>query len=192
MSVTRGQAVVDDIEVVPMRRRHVRAVSRIESEVYPRPWSPSLFMGELALERDRVYFVARRNTSVVGYAGAMLTGFEGHITTLVVHPDHRRQGIGSRLLLEVVTEVRQRGAPSLTLEVRVSNRAAQGLYRRFGFCPAGVRRGYYVDTKEDALIMWATDVDEADYGQRLVRIRAELGGHLPPAPANGPASGVQR
>lgn len=162
------------VDVVPMRRRHVRSVARIEAEVYPRPWSASLFMGELAMPGDRSYFVARCRGAVVGYVGVMLTGFEGHITTLVVHPDLRGRRIGTRLLLEAVGEARRRGAPNLTLEVRVSNQRAQQLYRRFGFGPAGVRRSYYADTKEDALVMWVHDIGEAEYAMRLSDIRSEL------------------
>ena len=121
------------VEIVEMRRRHLRAVQRIEARVYPRPWSLALFQSELALRSTRAYFVAREGRSVVGYAGVMMALDEAHVTTIAVDPDHHRRGIGTRLLLALVREGIARGATGCTLEVRLTNRAAQDLYRRFGF-----------------------------------------------------------
>ena len=94
------------VHVVPMRRRHLRSVLHIEAEVYPRPWSMSLFMSELGMRATRAYFVARVGRNVVGYCGLMLTGDDGHITTIAVDPVWHRQQIGTRLLLALVHEVR--------------------------------------------------------------------------------------
>ena len=164
------------VQLVPMRRRHLRTVLRIESQVYPRPWSLSLFVSELALRSTRVYYVARVDATVVGYCGVMLAGEDAHVTTLAVDPQWQRQGIATRLLLNAVRVATGRGARHLTLEVRVSNMPAQALYRRFGFHPAGVRKGYYVETNEDALVMWAEDVDSDDYAARLAGLAAEVPG----------------
>ena len=82
-----------------MRRRHVRSVLRIEQQVYPRPWSMSLFLSELALRSTRAYFVARVGREVVGYAGLMMTCDDAHITTIAVDPRWHRRHIGTRLLL---------------------------------------------------------------------------------------------
>jgi [ribosomal protein S18]-alanine N-acetyltransferase len=164
------------VTVTPMRRRHLRAVLRIEQQVYPRPWSAGLFMGELALRSSRLYLVARVGPTVVGYAGMMLVVDDGHITTIAVDPAWQRLGIGTRLLLCLVRQGVARGVKNLTLEVRMSNLGAQQLYRRFGFAPAGVRRGYYVENAEDALVMWAHDVDLAPTAQRLDGIEAALPG----------------
>ena len=169
----RAQLVV---HVVPMRRRHLRAVMRIEAETHPRPWSLSLFMSEIALRSSRAYYVARVDGAVVGYVGLMVSADEGHITTIAVDPDWHRRKIGSRLLLAAAREAIRRGAEALTLEVRMSNRGAQEMYRLFGFRPAGVRKNYYVETNEDALIMWAEDVQEADYRRRLEGIEAAIPG----------------
>lgn len=167
-----------ELEVVvgPMRRRHLRSVLRIEQQVYPRPWSMGLFMSELSYGPSRVYLVARVGATVVGYGGLMLVTDDGHITTLAVDPRWHRQGIGTRLLLTLARAAIERGAKNLTLEVRVSNEPAQGLYRAFGFAPAGVRKGYYVETNEDALIMWANDVNTADYARRLQALAAGIPG----------------
>src|SRR3989440_2738759 len=87
------------VHVVPMRRRHVRAVLRIEQQVYPRPWTHSLFVSELALRSTRAYFVARAGRDVVGYAGLMMTMTDGHVTTIAVDPGWHRQKVGTRLLI---------------------------------------------------------------------------------------------
>lgn len=162
--------------MVPMRRRHLRAVLRIEAQVYPRPWSLGLFVSELALKGTRAYFVARVQGTVVGYAGLMLVGEDAHVTTIAVDPAWHRHKIGTRLLLTLATEARRRGSRHLTLEVRVSNAPAQGMYRQFGFKPAGVRKGYYVETNEDALVMWAEDIDQPAYAERLATIDAAVPG----------------
>ncbi len=174
----RREERLDDLVVhlVPMRRRHLRSVLRIESQVYPRPWSLSLFVSELALRSSRAYYVARVGGEVVGYAGLMVSCDDGHVTTLAVDPAWHRRSIGTRLLLTVAGEAIRRGATSLTLEVRVSNQAAQALYRRFGFRPAGIRKNYYVETNEDALVMWAHDVDSPEYLRRLTEIEAAVPG----------------
>ncbi|HVM02904.1 MAG TPA: ribosomal protein S18-alanine N-acetyltransferase [Acidimicrobiales bacterium] len=163
-----------DVVLAPMRRRHLRGVLRIEAQVYPRPWSLRLFMSELALRGTRVYTVALIGGVVAGYSGLMLSGEDGHVTTLAVDPRWQRHGIGSRLLLRMARTAAGHGARHLTLEVRVTNAAAQSLYRRFGFAPAGVRKNYYVETNEDALVMWADDIDGLDYRRRLSGIEARL------------------
>jgi len=162
--------------VVPMRRRHLRSVLRIEGLVYPRPWSHSLFLSELALRGSRAYFVARVGRDVVGYAGLMLSGEDAHVTTIAVDPARHRQKIGTRLLLVLTREALARGARHMTLEVRLSNRAAQDLYRRFGFGPVGVRKNYYQETNEDALVMWVHEIDTADYAALLAALERGLPG----------------
>ena len=159
-----------EVHLVAMRRRHLRSVLRIESQVYPRPWSLSLFLSELALRTSRHYVVARLDTVVVGYAGLMFTGDDAHVTTIAVDPALHRAGVGTRLLAALARETRARGARNLTLEVRVSNVGAQELYKKFGFKPAGIRKNYYVETNEDALVMWAENVDTPGYGRLLTKL----------------------
>jgi ribosomal-protein-alanine N-acetyltransferase len=162
------------VRVGPMRRRHLRGVLRIEEMANPRPWSLSLFLSELRYPESRAYLIARVGTDIVGYAGLMLVAGDGHVTNVGVDPERRRQGIATRLMLELVRRGLEEGAEALTLEVRVSNVAAQELYRRFGFVPAGVRKNYYPDANEDALIMWATDIDTPDYRARLQAVEQAL------------------
>lgn len=165
-----------DLEVVisPMRRRHLRGVLRIEQQVYPRPWSLGLFMSELGYQGSRVYVTARIGGAVVGYGGLMLVADDGHITTLAVDPRWHRQRIGTRLMHALAQAAIARDAKNLTLEVRLGNDAAQALYRAFGFAPAGVRKGYYQETNEDALIMWSNDVHTPEYRRRLDALQSTL------------------
>jgi ribosomal-protein-alanine N-acetyltransferase len=165
-----------EVHIVPMRRRHLRSVLRVEAQVYPRPWSISLFMSELALRTSRAYFVARVDGVVVGYSGLMLAGEDAHVTTIAVDPSWHRHKIGTRLLANLAREAIAKGARHLTLEVRVGNTAAQALYHRFGFHPAGIRKNYYVETNEDALVMWADDIDAPEYEGRLATLEAAIPG----------------
>jgi [ribosomal protein S18]-alanine N-acetyltransferase len=163
------------VELTRMRRRHLRKVLSIESRVYPRPWSASLFLAELAQRGNRSYLVARLHGEVVGYAGMMFLGREAHVTNIAVDPDFHGRKIGTRLLLALATEAVAKGADTLSLEVRVSNVAAQTMYDKFGFSVVGVRRGYYIETNEDALVMVVNEARSTDYRLRLRRIRDELG-----------------
>lgn len=159
-----------------MRRRHLRGVLQIEHQVYPQPWSLGMFLSELNQRSTRVYLVARVGNRVVGYLGLLRSLEDAHVTTVAVDPAWRRLGIGTRLMSAAARAAIARGFRNLTLEVRVSNDSAKRLYRRFGFVPAGVRRAYYPDNREDALVMWANDIDLPGYARRLSEIEATLHG----------------
>lgn len=175
---TDGRAETPPLTVMiaTMRRRHLRGVVHIEQQVYPKPWTIGLFLSELSQRSTRLYLVARVGHRIVGYIGLLRNIDEGHITTLAVDPEWQGHGIATRLLATSARAASQRGCTSLTLEVRVSNDRAQALYRRFGFAPAGVRKGYYPDNREDAIIMWANDIDEPDYARRIVDIESTIDG----------------
>ena len=169
-----------EVYLAPMRRRHLRSVLRIEARVYPRPWSLSLFMSELTLRATRTYRVAWAQGVVAGYSGLMIAGPDAHVTTLAVDPGWHRRGIGTFLLAGLATDAVERGCQHLTLEVRVGNAAARELYQSFGFAPAGIRKNYYVETNEDALIMWANDIDTPEYAELLARQVASRSARLAP------------
>ncbi len=173
---TEPDVAAPTVQIQPMRRRHLRSVLRIEQQVYPRPWSSSLFMSELALRTTRAYYVARVGRDLVGYAGLMMTLDEAHVTTIAVDPKRHRAKIGTRLLLVLVREAIERGATAVTLEVRMTNVGAQDMYRRFGFSPVGVRKNYYQEVNEDALVMWAYEVDQPEYSALLDSIERTLPG----------------
>ena len=165
-----------EVHIVPLRRRHLRGVVRIEQQVYPRPWTFGLFLSEIGQRTTRLYLVARVGSEVVGYAGLFRAVDDGHITTVAVDPAWHRHGIASRMLVALARGAIERGCVNLTLEVRMSNSGAQALYQRFGFVPAGVRKGYYPETREDALVMWANDVDTPVYAERLEAIERAIPG----------------
>ena len=156
-----------DVVITPMRRRHLRAVLAIEQAVNPKPWTQQVLESELDQTDTRVYVVARVGRTVVGFAGVMMALDDGHITNIAVDPSWQRQRIAARLLTVLARSAVARGARALTLEVRLSNKAAQELYRRFSFAPVGVRKGYYQQPDEDALIMWAHDVDQPEFAALL-------------------------
>ncbi|HWD10149.1 MAG TPA: ribosomal protein S18-alanine N-acetyltransferase [Actinomycetota bacterium] len=166
----------EEVELTPMRRRHLRSVLRIEAQVYPRPWSAALFLQEMSRKNDRAYFVARWESQVIGYGGIMLSPPEAHVTTIAVDPAWHRNHIGTKLMLGLIDAATARGAHSVSLEVRKSNLGAQQMYERFGFRPVGVRRGYYVETGEDAIVMWVEGVDTPKYAALLDRMRARVRG----------------
>lgn len=161
-----------DIEV--MRRRHLRRIMPIEEVVYPRPWSIGVFTSELDLVKrgERYYIVGTIDDRLVGYAGILFTPDDAHVTNIAVDPDWQRRGVATELLLELCWKARERGCQGMSLEVRVSNTAAQALYARFGFAPAGVRRKYY-ENVEDAIIMWCHDLGAPDHAHRLRAIEDE-------------------
>ncbi|MEX1217262.1 MAG: ribosomal protein S18-alanine N-acetyltransferase [Acidimicrobiales bacterium] len=177
------EAALEPVVISKMRRRHLRNVLRIEEKTSTTPWSLGLFLAEVRRE-EREYLVAlqERGTTetragdprVVGFAGLLYVIGEGHITTVAVDPGAQRGRIGTKLMLVLVRRAISHGSDSITLEVRASNVAALALYRRFGFAPAGARKDYYKDPTEDALVLWAYEVDTAEYAARLAAIEANL------------------
>ncbi len=163
------------LEIVRMRRRHLRGVMAIERQVYARPWSPNLFVAEMTEPHNRCYLVARIDKAVVGYAGMICYGDEAHVTNIAVDPQRHRHGIGARLLQDQLLQAIDMGAHAVSLEVRVTNWGAQRLYARYGFHPVGIRRNYYQELNEDALIMWTDDVRTSAYRARLDALGGALG-----------------
>jgi len=159
-----------ELEIIRMRRRHLKGVMAIERQVYPRPWSPNLFLSEMSELRSRSYLVAKMGRETVGYGGIMCYGEEAHVTTIAVDPEYHRRKIGTRILFELVQEAIRMGARAVSLEVRVSNWGAQRLYSRFGFRPVGIRKNYYQETGEDAVVMWVDNVRSRDYHDQLDNI----------------------
>ena len=162
------------VRVVPMRRKHLREVLRIEQSEYVRPWTSTLFTSELAQRTSRRYTVATIGPVLAGYAGLMLVEDQGHVNTLTVDKNWHRRGIGSVLLIDLARAAVGAGARHLTLEVREHNEPAKAMYTKFGFAPIGIRRNYYAETGEDAIVMWAGDADSEAYARRLARIEEKL------------------
>lgn len=135
-----------------MTEKDVSAVAELEKECFAVPWSEKSFHDEMK-NKLAVYFVAKSNGRCIGYAGFWNVSGEGGITNVAVLPEYRRQGIGSMLIAQMIKTAMQLKLDLLTLEVRKSNIAAQGLYKKYGFDIIGERKRYYSDNGEDAWIM---------------------------------------
>jgi [ribosomal protein S18]-alanine N-acetyltransferase len=162
------------LRVEPMTLADLPAVHEIEHASFSTPWPDDAYRSEIETNRLATYLVARIGDVVVGFAGIWLMVDEAHITTFAVHPEWRRQGIGERLLVTVLEVALARQAREATLEVRLSNAAARGLYEKYGFRPFGLRPRYYTDNGEDALIMTTEPLAGSAMQARLERLRAAL------------------
>ena len=135
-----------------MTEEDVSAVAELEKKCFAVPWSEKSFHDEMK-NKLAVYFVAKSDDRCIGYAGFWNVSGEGGITNVAVLPEYRRQGIGSVLIAQMIKTAMQLKLDLLTLEVRKSNIAAQGLYKKYGFDIIGERKRYYSDNGEDAWIM---------------------------------------
>jgi ribosomal-protein-alanine N-acetyltransferase len=144
-------AVAIDIRVLELG--DLSAIEEIEQKAYPTPWSRSMFASELA-KPTSICLGAFEGRELVGYVINSRYVDAWHVMNVAVDPGHQRRGVAIALLerlFELTLDDERRG---YTLEVRVSNENAIGLYEKLGFEPRGIRRGYYTDNREDALIMW--------------------------------------
>jgi ribosomal-protein-alanine N-acetyltransferase len=169
-----------------MTTADIPAVHEIERASFPLPWPPYAFRQELESNRMAHYLVVRADEQVVAYAGLWLMVDEAHVTTFAVLPAWRRQGVGGRLLCELLELADDLGASVATLEVRLSNDAARKLYQRFGFRPVGVRPRYYSDNGEDALIMTTERLDSPAMHRLRTSLAQRYGADQEPDP--GPAT----
>ncbi len=165
-------------------------------------WSYQSFVNELSNSMG-YYFAAYDSSTnqLLGYSGFWLVNGqeEAHVTTLAVHPEHRRQYIGERLLINDIVEARKVGARWLTLEVRMSNDTAQKLYYKYGFKNLGVRKHYYQDNDEDALVLWTENIESPEFvelmHERVLYLKSrgefadlENAESFPEIPSNGKSS----
>jgi ribosomal-protein-alanine N-acetyltransferase len=161
------------------------AMRTIEEASFTAPWPGSAYESELTTNRLARYVGAWRGDELLGFGGIWLMVDEAHVTTIAVQPRLRGEGIGTALMLELLSESRRGEARVATLDVRVSNLEAQRLYARLGFVEEGLRKRYYEDNGEDALIM--TTAELSDPGQeareRLALAALSAGEPLPPAEA---------
>lgn len=168
MAILMPQLVIE-----PMRAEDIPEMMDIERMCFRTPWHENAFYNEL-YHQPACYLVAKVNERVVGYGGMWVIMDEAHITTLAVHPNYRRQHVGERILLALLECAIARQARHATLEVRETNTAAQRLYSKYGFYAVAIRKGYYADTGEDALIMWTPDMQTPEYQQLLRANRWKL------------------
>ena len=140
------------IRIVPMQERHLDAIAALEIACFSAPWSRNSIASELR-NKWSLWLVAEDKEEVAGYVGSQLVPPEADVMNLAVAPGKRRNGVAQRLLEALILELKSREINSLALEVRASNLAAQKLYEKNGFAQVGCRKNYYVNPREDALIL---------------------------------------
>jgi ribosomal-protein-alanine N-acetyltransferase len=177
-------------------------IAAIEAESFPSAWPSSAYKRELQNNNLARYLVVVREDApareargfqrlmsamrsrfggrpappsdyVVGFIGIWFMVDETHIVTVAVRESERRKGVGELLLLAAFDLSRDKGVPALTLECRVSNTAAQALYEKYGFQRLGIRKRYYTDNNEDAVIMTTPSIEETDYSARIEELRRQ-------------------
>ncbi|WP_243155152.1 ribosomal protein S18-alanine N-acetyltransferase [Romboutsia sp. CE17] len=150
--------MVNNLVIEEMKVDDIDGVFEVEKNCFEDYWSKDSFKKELSNNLAK-YLVAKVDGKVAGYVGIWFVVDEGHITNVAVHEDYRGQKIGDQLIKELVQVCKDNNIVSMTLEVRTSNTVAQNLYRKYGFKMAGIRKEYYSNNKEDAIIMW-NDIKE--------------------------------
>jgi len=141
------------VTIEKMKMKDLDEVMEVERQCFTTPWSRYSFVCELKDNQLSHYIVAKHSDRVIGYAGMWIILDEAHVTNVGVLPEYRGEGVGEFLMRSLIAAAKERGANKMTLEVRKSNYVAQNLYTKLGFEPVGIRRGYYQDDKEDAVLM---------------------------------------
>lgn len=157
----------------PMTKTDLAVVYQLDKLSFPTPARKGIFEHELDNNEIAYYQVLTEDDLVIGFAGYWLLADEIHVSTIAIHPEKRRRHLGELLLLYMMFKAYTHPANIVTLEVRRSNEAAQKLYEKYRFAQVGVRRRYYKDTGEDALLMTVTALD-ASYRQFLESQRNKL------------------
>ena len=145
-----------DFQIRQANENDVKLIAGLENKCFSTPWSEQSFFEEITTNDIARYAVAAAGEQIIGYAGIWLVTDEGHITNVAVHPDFRRRGIARALVSSLIETSLNEGVDKFTLEVRASNKEAISLYKSLDFFECGIRREYYDDDGEDALIMWRT------------------------------------
>jgi ribosomal-protein-alanine N-acetyltransferase len=143
-----------NVEIIRADIEHIDDIMIVENLCFKIPWSRGALVEEITRNQLAIYYSAKVDTRIVGYAGMWSVYGESHITNIAVHPEYRECGTGSKLLERLIDTAKKLKIKSMTLEVRKSNLAAQGLYKKYGFQTYGLRKSYYANDGEDALIMW--------------------------------------
>lgn len=162
-----------------MQKDDIDSVIAIEKMTYgDHHWSKDSFMSELSNELARYFSVFNENDELIAYCGSWFILEEAHITNIAVNPQYQRKHIGEALLVSVINECFKNMVKYITLEVRVGNKPAIGLYEKYGFKSLGVRKGYYQDNNEDALIMWTENIFYEKYKSLFEQNAAALKGKI--------------
>ena len=154
-----------------MKQEDVPQVTAIDREAFPTLWPPANYERELKNGLAHYIVACGEGGNIIGFAGLWMLVDEAHITNIAVREKHRRQGIGEELLIGIIDLAIKLGANLITLEVRASNAEAQKLYGKYGFVRVGLRRGYYTDNREDAVLMSIEDVKSSQVKKKLEELK---------------------
>lgn len=146
--------VMAEFSIRKMEEMDINGVMEVDVASFTAPWTKEIYEQEIKHNNHAHYFVIEESTNIVGYVGLWIVKGDAQITNIALHPTYRGYKIGEKLFGYAVQYAIQQGAIRLSLEVRVSNVVAQNLYRKFGLVPGGIRKKYYPDNGEDALVMW--------------------------------------
>ena len=168
------------LKIEPMQREYLDDVVAVEAKAYgEHHWSKESFFNELNNDLAKYYCAFNEKGEIVGYCGCWQILEEAHITNIAVAPDFRRQHVGEALLTTIIKSCQKQMIKYLTLEVRVSNEPAIKLYEKYAFKSLGVRKGYYQNNNEDALIMWTENIFydkfKVIYEQNLKELEGKVG-----------------
>lgn len=137
-----------------MEEKDLDEIIELEHKCFTVPWSKEAFFNELHQNQFATYIVLEEEGKIIGYCGAWLVVDEAHITNIAILPEFRGRGLGEALLKKMIDKCREDHIERMTLEVRVSNTVAQSLYKKLGFQDGAIRKNYYSDNQEDAIVMW--------------------------------------
>ncbi|MFZ3579557.1 ribosomal protein S18-alanine N-acetyltransferase [Virgibacillus sp. DJP39] len=137
-----------------MELTDIDAVVEVEKMSFSSAWTEDIFYQEIVNNQFAHYFVVEVDEKVVGYAGLWVVIDDAQITNIAIMPTLRGNKLGEKLFKYTMEQAIRLGSSRLSLEVRVSNIVAQRMYRKFGLVPGGLRKNYYTDNKEDAIVMW--------------------------------------
>jgi len=137
-----------------MTLHDVDEVYKIEKESFTLAWTKEAFEQEMVKNEFAYYVVAETEEGIIGYCGMWLVIDEAHITNIAISPSQRGKKLGEALMKAAIDAANAQGAKLMTLEARVSNIVAINLYKKLGFQNGGIRKGYYTDNQEDAIVMW--------------------------------------
>ncbi|MGP4108033.1 ribosomal protein S18-alanine N-acetyltransferase [Virgibacillus sp. L01] len=143
-----------ELVIREMKLADIDHVMEVERATFDSPWPMDIFLQEISDNQHAHYYVMEVDNYVVGYAGMWLVIDDAQITNIAVTPEYRGNKLGEKLFLYTIEQAIRLGTKRLSLEVRMSNKVAQRMYRKFGLVPGGVRKNYYTDNQEDAIVMW--------------------------------------
>ncbi|MDC3414232.1 ribosomal protein S18-alanine N-acetyltransferase [Aquibacillus sp. 3ASR75-11] len=142
------------IRIRKMTMNDLEQVLKLEIASFAKPWTKDIFYNEIQRNQFATYYVLETEKKIIGYCGLWMIIDEAQITNIAIYPAYRGKKFGQMLFQYVLNQAKIQGANKLSLEVRVSNEAAKSMYKKFGLVPGGMRKNYYTDNNEDAIVMW--------------------------------------